>query len=85
MLHRFGPVFTVALFVLFGAKLLKDGFEMEGGKPSEELCEVENELSKVGKKTDPESADSSVDSVAEEGYWRSDTVSIMHCMQHITY
>lgn len=45
---------SVILFAYFGGKLLKEGAEMEGGKPSEELEEVENELSKVGKKSDPE-------------------------------
>merc|ERR1712216_62847 len=46
---------SVALFVFFGGKLIKEGLEMEGGKPSEELEEVENELSKQDKKCDQES------------------------------
>jgi putative Ca2+/H+ antiporter (TMEM165/GDT1 family) len=41
--------------VFFGGKLIKEGLEMEGGKPSEELEEVENELSKQDKKCDQES------------------------------
>ncbi|KAJ1496266.1 hypothetical protein T484DRAFT_1606928, partial [Baffinella frigidus] len=45
---------SVVLFLGFGVKLLKDGYEMDSGKVSEELEEVENELSKQGKKTDVE-------------------------------
>eukprot|EP00960_Hanusia_phi_P026815 746477-Hanusia_phi.AAC.3 len=62
---------SIILFVVFGLRLLKEGLEMESGKVSEELEEVaiarfdlfsmdsqvENELAKVGKKTDIETAD----------------------------
>lgn len=32
------------LFIYFGCKLLKDSLEMNGGGPSDELQEVEEEL-----------------------------------------
>mmetsp|Transcript_991 Transcript_991/g.2184 ORF Transcript_991/g.2184 Transcript_991/m.2184 type:complete len:289 (+) Transcript_991:306-1172(+) len=48
---------SVVLFLIFGVRLLKDGYEMEAGHVSEELEEVENELSKAAKKTDVESAE----------------------------
>ncbi len=47
------------LFVYFGAKLLKDAYEMEGDGPSEELQEVEEELEK--KKGDSNEADDDED------------------------
>lgn len=43
----------------FGAKLLKDAYEMEGDGPSEELQEVEEELEK--KKGDGNEADDDED------------------------
>jgi putative Ca2+/H+ antiporter (TMEM165/GDT1 family) len=38
---------SVALFVFFGGKLIKEGLEMEGGKPSEELEEVLSPLART--------------------------------------
>ena len=35
---------SIGLFLYFGYRLLRDGYEMEGGKPSDELQEVEEEL-----------------------------------------
>ena len=35
---------SIALFLYFGYRLLKDGYEMEAGKASDELQEVEEEL-----------------------------------------
>merc|ERR1719199_2309758 len=37
---------SIILFLGFGIKMLKDGYELEGFNVSEELEEVENELSK---------------------------------------
>ena len=41
---------SIILFLYFGCRLLKDAYEMEGGKPSDELLEVEEEL--IHKKTE---------------------------------
>lgn len=41
---------SIVLFLYFGCRLLKDAYEMEGGKPSDELLEVEEEL--IHKKTE---------------------------------
>jgi len=46
---------SALLFVYFGLRLLKDGYEMSGDGPSEELQEVEEEL--VTKKADSSEAD----------------------------
>ena len=35
---------SIILFMYFGYRLLRDAYEMEGGKPSDELQEVEEEL-----------------------------------------
>jgi len=51
---------SVVLFVIFGVKLLKDAREMASEGPSEELEEVEAELSKKDKKReDPENSTAS--------------------------
>lgn len=41
---------SIILFLYFGFRLLRDAYEMEGGKPSDELLEVEEEL--IHKKTE---------------------------------
>jgi Ca2+/H+ antiporter, TMEM165/GDT1 family len=41
---------SIILFLYFGFRLLKDAYEMEGGKASDELLEVEEEL--IQKKTE---------------------------------
>mmetsp|Transcript_26613 Transcript_26613/g.25474 ORF Transcript_26613/g.25474 Transcript_26613/m.25474 type:complete len:260 (+) Transcript_26613:108-887(+) len=41
---KYTHVMSIALFLYFGFRLLKDAYEMEGGKPSDELLEVEEEL-----------------------------------------
>eukprot|EP01034_Spumella_vulgaris_P045459 gene45459-56624_t len=46
---------SALLFVYFGVKLLKDGYEMSGEGPSDELQEVEEEL--VTKKGDAHEED----------------------------
>jgi putative Ca2+/H+ antiporter (TMEM165/GDT1 family) len=46
---------SMILFLYFGAKLLKDGYDMKNEGPSDELAEVEEELEK--KKGDGEEAD----------------------------
>jgi len=57
---------SALLFVYFGLRLLKDGYEMSGDGPSEELQEVEEEL--VTKKADGSEADDpSVDVEAGPG------------------
>mmetsp|Transcript_16216 Transcript_16216/g.25182 ORF Transcript_16216/g.25182 Transcript_16216/m.25182 type:complete len:210 (-) Transcript_16216:95-724(-) len=50
---------SVVLFFVFGIRLLREGIAMESGTVSEELEEVENELSKADKKTDVEAAEGS--------------------------
>jgi len=57
---------SALLFVYFGLRLLKDGYEMSGDGPSEELQEVEEEL--VTKKGDGSEADDpTVDVEAGDG------------------
>jgi hypothetical protein len=51
-----GPLKRVAAHVLWLER--RDGYELEGFNVSEELEEVENELSKQGKKTDVEAGQS---------------------------
>mmetsp|Transcript_31122 Transcript_31122/g.41159 ORF Transcript_31122/g.41159 Transcript_31122/m.41159 type:complete len:311 (+) Transcript_31122:119-1051(+) len=48
---------SAALFLYFGIRLLKDGVEMKSSGPSEELAEVEEELSANKKGEDVESGD----------------------------
>jgi len=52
--HQYTHYAAVLLFVVFGIKLLKDAQEMSAEGPSEELEEVEAELSKEDKKKDPD-------------------------------
>lgn len=54
MPHEYTHYLAVLLFVVFGIKLLKDAQEMSPEGPSEELEEVEAELSKTDKKKDPD-------------------------------
>jgi putative Ca2+/H+ antiporter (TMEM165/GDT1 family) len=54
--HQYTHYAAVGLFIVFGIKLLKDAQGMSAGGPSEELEEVEAELSKDDKKKDPDAA-----------------------------
>jgi Ca2+/H+ antiporter, TMEM165/GDT1 family len=47
---RYTHAASIILFLYFGYRLLKDASEMEGGKPSDELLEVEEEL--INKKSE---------------------------------
>ena len=47
---QYTHIASIILFLYFGCRLLKDAYEMEGGKPSDELLEVEEEL--IHKKTE---------------------------------
>jgi len=42
--RKYTHIASICLFLYFGYRLLKDAYEMEGGKPSDELQEVEEEL-----------------------------------------
>lgn len=47
---QYTHIASIILFLYFGFRLLKDAYEMEGGKASDELLEVEEEL--IDKKTE---------------------------------
>ena len=55
---------SIILFLYFGFRLLKDAYEMEGGKPSDELLEVEEEL--INKKTESAGNDEDKEDDIEE-------------------
>jgi len=52
--HEYTHYLAVFLFVVFGVKLLKDAHDMDSEGPSDELEEVEQELTKTDKKKDPD-------------------------------
>lgn len=55
---------SILLFLYFGFRLLKDAYEMEGGKPSDELLEVEEEL--INKKNESPGNDEDKEDDIEE-------------------
>jgi len=61
---------AVFLFVYFGFKLLKDAKGMQGGTPSEELQEVEDELTNKKREDDVDVAEQGGDAVPRTGLSR---------------
>ena len=62
--HQYTHYAAVLLFVVFGIKLLKDAQEMSAEGPSEELEEVEAELSKEDKKKEAQVTSPTMDSLS---------------------
>jgi len=71
---------SALLFVYFGLKLLKDSYEMEGGGPSEELQEVENELINkkegISEEDDVETGDSNKNKILQAETFRNEQIQV---------